>query len=157
MLAISEADLTLLRETSGWLGRSGPTFAAVRTYAEFAKLPGAERFLHDRSAQISSMTKLIKFLVRELRTVPADLGRIEAVFRNMGVSHARAGLPLSLFAEGSEIFARSLAAVVNEKGHDWRLEHSLVWEDLMKKGMEIQKWAFVERAVDLLAGSYWPS
>jgi hypothetical protein len=110
-ISISDQDLAILQETVESITGQVAQLAAVGIYEDFARLPGADRFLYDLPARILSTRHLITQLARILRQTPFDPETIEAIFYRIGEAHARAGLPMSLIAAAPAIFADNLADV----------------------------------------------
>lgn len=139
VLTISLDMLLLLRQSGDLLGETGPEVAAEHVYEEFALLPDGREFTYDLQVRIRSTASLIEFLIRAFSVTPYDVGRVEAVFRGIRLTHFRAGLPLYLLEEGPSIFARLLARAAHAKGRDWSSDYSWAWAELFTQGVAIQK------------------
>ncbi|WP_433204793.1 hypothetical protein ACQP1G_16685 [Nocardia sp. CA-107356] len=106
-MIITEDVLLLLHSSGSLLGSEDTNAAAEYIYAQFAEPPGGKRFLYDRPTRIRSTARLLDFLIRRVGMRPFDADQVDAIFRAIGTSHARAGLPIELLDEGTE---SSLAA-----------------------------------------------
>lgn len=139
---LSESQTALLRQTGGLIDHSCADLAATYIYDEFGNLPGGSEYLYDLSVRIRSTARLLVFLVEQVADSPVGASPIEKMFESIGISHAKAGLPLMLVEEGPDIFARSLARVVGERGGEWNAGHTAVWRELIQQGVEVQKRAY---------------
>ncbi|MFI9504228.1 HEAT repeat domain-containing protein [Nocardia sp. NPDC052566] len=153
---MTDADLELLRRSAADFDSTDLQTAAEYIYAEFAELPGGQRFLYDLPTRIRSTAKLLAFLIGQVNTVPFETDQTGHVFEAVGTAHARAELPLALVEEGPEVFGRCLAKVAAEQNHEWIPDYSAAWERLMRGGVEIQKQAYVTQRWRTLTAPTYP-